>query len=190
MKNFTLVLVLALLSAITYDIVSNRYFNHKDIIVKSDTITIGGDTSFYPVYKTIYSRPDTVFIPDVDTLFLQDIDTMSIIIDYFTKKHYVDTLSGQEVDVIISESIFKNKLENRDVLIKNNRQSKIITNTLEIKPQDKLFIGGGIVTSKDMLSYQMGLKWLTKKDMLFGIDYNPIEKQISASAYFKIKRHK
>lgn len=156
-------------------------------IIKTDTIIIPGDTTFYAVYKQSKPKIDTVYVPDTDTLYLQSIDTMSVILDYFSRKQYIDTISGQETEVVISESIFKNRIEKRNVFIKNNRESKIITNLAEIKPRNKLFIGGGINVSNDRISYLAGLKLVTKKDLILGLDYNPIENQITTSVYLKIK---
>lgn len=190
MKSKSYILYFILIAIIIFLIFNRNRLLDREVVttITRDTIVLPGDEHFTEI-------TNTVKVPVTKYIYLQEpaseIDTVAIVKDYFLKRGYCDTISGQEVYVIINEQLWQNKIENRDVFIKNNRSSSIITErietTLSEKPHNKLFMGGGTSLSSDKIGFNLGLIFLNKRENIFGLSYDPINMQLNFNAYIKLR---
>lgn len=99
----------------------------------NDTITIPGDP--FPVLVNV-GQPDPVFV-DVPYIIPAVIDTMALIVDYYSKVHYADTLKNDTSALIaVFEEVTGNRIVNRSYSFQNRRSTQIIHNTT-ILPEEK-----------------------------------------------------
>jgi hypothetical protein len=77
-------------------------------------------TDTIPLYDTIWQQGDTQYV-------LQPIDTMLILMDYYAKVNYIDTVKNDSSALIVlNETIFKNRISDRVVTFQNRRPTAII----------------------------------------------------------------
>ena len=75
----------------------------------------------YAVDKPIYINSE-VIVTKYDTIRLTEIDTIYIINDYFTAKHYHDTLlNDNEAFISLAETIYRNEIVARQLYFQNKR---------------------------------------------------------------------
>jgi hypothetical protein len=73
-----------------------------------------------PIYDTVWTPGDTTYI-------LNPVDTARILRDYFARVQYLDTVKNDSSALIVlNETIFKNRIENREVIFQNRRKTAII----------------------------------------------------------------
>jgi hypothetical protein len=172
--------------------ISNIIKNKKKQTIKTvtDTVYITKTLTKYINGKDIYNV-DIVKIKS-DTVFLKKIDTIKIVEDYSTHRLYIDTLFLENGNLIIKDTIYKNKIESRYWV--SNIKDKIITKEITITEplKNSLYFGGSIFQDKlfKINSVSSSLLLKTKKDKIFilslGIDNNK-QLIIGTSYYIKIK---
>jgi len=75
----------------------------------------------YAVDKPIYVD-SAIIITKYDTIWRKQIDTIYIIEDYFTSKHYHDTLlNTNEAFISLAETIYRNEIIHRQLFFQNKR---------------------------------------------------------------------
>ena len=132
---------------------------------EADTI-IEYETTFVnkPTYKPL---PVSVLVPSkpiVDTFFtpkdtILQIDTVKIIVDYFSKVFYSDTITNDSISkIVIHDTIFQNRIFSRkpEVEIYNK-------NTIIYKTKPAVYIGGGVLLMKDKRAMEINLTHTRQK---------------------------
>jgi len=157
---------------------------------KRDTIYIVRDTTVYKEGKTIKVRVEVPkYIP-------QEADTQLILMDYFTKRFYTDTLDlGKNSYVIVEDTIIENKIFARK--FNSKITEKIINDTLFLKEPAKRQVYLGLTGGFDkvnILNYAgPSLLYKDKKDKIFGLGVglnNSKQISLQGSIYWKIKLKK
>jgi hypothetical protein len=195
--SFIITMSLVLMSNYFYnkcsvDSISNIIKNKKKQVIRTvtDTVYITKTLTKYINGKDIYNV-DIVKIKS-DTVFLKKIDTIRIVEDYSTHRLYIDTLFLENGNLIIKDTLYKNKIESRYWV--SNIKDKIITKeTFITEPlRNSLYFGGSIFQENTFKinSISTSLLLKTKKDKIFilslGIDKN--KQPILGTSYFiKIK---
>lgn len=195
--SFIITMSLVLMSNYFYnkcsvDSISNIIKNKKKQVIRTvtDTVYITKTLTKYINGKDIYNV-DIVKIKS-DTVFLKKIDTIRIVEDYSTHRLYIDTLFLENGNLIIKDTLYKNKIESRYWV--SNIKDKIITKeTFITEPlRNSLYFGGSIFQENifKINSISTSLLLKTKKDKIFilslGIDKN--KQPILGTSYFiKIK---
>lgn len=156
------------------------------------------DTIYKPVRQIVYKDGKTIYV-DVP-IYVQppkDIDTNEILKDYFAKYHYLDTLNLKDNlgYITISDTITKNKIQDRLFDAKINQ--KIIRDSIFLveDPKIKLFVGGVLGFDKTNIINFAGptLVLKDKQDKLYslGVGYsNSKSLSIQGGIYWKIKLKK
>jgi hypothetical protein len=157
---------------------------------KRDTIYIVRDTTVYKEGKTIKVRVEVPkYIP-------QEADTQLILMDYFTKRFYTDTLDlGKNSYVIVEDTIIENKIFARK--FNSKITERIINDTLFLKEPAKRQVYLGLTGGFDkvnILNYAgPSLLYKDKKDKIFGLGVglnNSKQISLQGSIYWKIKLKK
>ncbi len=136
---------------------------------------------------------DTCYIPKISYRVKIDtiIDTVFILQEYFTKNYYTDTiLNSSKGFISIADIVYQNKIISRTPTIKLYPETIIQTKTVSVitPARVKVFVGFGINAQAGFnpgLSGNFAL--LTKKDHLYSIYFDPINKQVGMNIYFKLK---
>ena len=144
---------------------------------------------------------DSIYIPKLDTLYFTDtiykdsvisriierekIDTVYIIREHFTYSTYKDTiLNDSNGLIVISDTLYRNKIKSR------YNQIKLYPQRFKPTLRNKLFLGFGVGGWIDRFSLQGSVGLLTKRDNLYTISYDPINKDVSLGMYWKLKINK
>jgi hypothetical protein len=96
-------------------------------------------TDTVPPYDTVWQSGDTQYV-------LIPIDTMAIMKDYYSKVYYRDTVKNDSsAFIVLKETIFKNRISNREIVFQNRRRTAII----EERTKAFVFGIGGTVQGLD-----------------------------------------
>jgi hypothetical protein len=172
------------------DIVKVNGKKYEVVDNKRDTIYIKRDTIVYKEGKTIKVK---VEVPKYIPL---EVDTQLILMDYFTKRFYTDTLDlGKDSYVTIEDTVVENKIFARKFT--SRITERIINDTLFLKEPAKRQIYLGLVGGFDrvnILNYAgPSLLYKDKKDKIFGLGVginNSKQISLQGSIYWKIKLKK
>jgi hypothetical protein len=172
------------------DIVKVNGKKYEVVDNKRDTIYIKRDTIVYKEGKTIKVK---VEVPKYIPL---EVDTQLILMDYFTKRFYTDTLDlGKDSYVTIEDTVVENKIFTRKFT--SRITERIINDTLFLKEPAKRQIYLGLVGGFDrvnILNYAgPSLLYKDKKDKIFGLGVginNSKQISLQGSIYWKIKLRK
>lgn len=158
------------------------------------------------VYDTVYKaeRIDTVYIPRPyavyrpgnvpeplekwDTIYIQEFDDLEkdlIINDYYSFYIYKDTIPNKYGNVVIEDTISRNKIISRGVTTSLNIPEVTKTITLVQPKRAAVFIGADLFGSKEELAagYGVNLSLKTKKDRIVEVGYNQF---FGGKGYFSI----
>jgi len=151
-----------------------------------DTITIR-DTVL-KAYPVIFV--DTNFITIYDsTIIIQHVDTSEIIRDYLAHRHGLETLvDDSNTFVSIEYHVHRNRLISVKPYIINRKPTSIITTFLpEPVSYNKYFAGIAIGRSPTSFGIGASLALLNKKDHLYNLSYDFINKDVYFTLYFNIR---
>lgn len=132
------------------------FLNEIPVIQKTDTAR-SAETSikFDSSEKNIEPKPirihDSIFVPTT-----QNIDTAEIIRRYLTAYFYVDSCRTADLSLVVSDSLFNNRITFRNYRYKILRPDSIITITTTITntlAPNYFYLGAGIIS----LGTQMGV---------------------------------
>ena len=161
-----------------------------------DTETI---TTIVTKYDTIHTTTqeyipvwNTRIIHDVDTI-TEYIDTTVVIQDYYTQYNYKDTVDLDSLGyIVINDTLFKNKLQSRQVLCNIIIPTTTITNTIyENKREFYVGLGTNVTTKGNINFVGAGLLFKTKRKQIYGLglgldnQFTPI---ITGHMYWKLGR--
>jgi len=119
--------------------------HHPDpeVIITHDTIP--GDP--FPVLVEV-GKPDPIYV-DQPYILPAIIDTMAVIVDYFSKYYYADTLKNDtSAFIALYETVQGNKIIDRKYSFQN-RRSTIINNNVFLPDKTKLYAGGMVAITPD-----------------------------------------
>jgi hypothetical protein len=151
------------------------------IETKWDTVNVT-QTEYVPKWRTrVVTEHDT--IP-------QDIDTMSILKDYYSKFHYVDTLTLDTLGyLVLNDTISKNSIMSRSFVSDISIPTTTITKEIYLKKRE-FYWGMGLNGDASQLNYLGGeFMYKNKQRNMFGVgvgvnqDLQPV---LSGRMYWKI----
>lgn len=154
----------------------------------NDTITIPGDP--FPVLVNV-GQPDPIYV-DVPYILPAVIDTMQVIVDYFSKYHYADTLKNDtSAFIAVYEEVTGNRITNRSYSFQNRRVTQIIHNTT-ILPEDKERLrvyAGAMLSMTPKQSFDLGpsIYMTTPKGYGYSYAYGINEKTHTITLVWKVK---
>ena len=158
----------------------------NDTVVKYidrvDTIILN-KTTYIP--KIVYQKVDSI------VWVHYQVDTLQILEDYFLVNYYQDTIMNDTNGLIyISDSVTRNRIVSRFPSIK--LYPHFITETITTKEplKNKVFIGLGVGRSAAEFGVSGNIGLMTKKDNLYTVSYDMINKDIYLSLYWKLKLKK
>jgi len=154
-----------------------------DIEIRYDTIK--GDSIPYPVVKY---KPVPFYRDTGSTKWkTQKIDTGAILIDYFAKYFYHDTLINNEhVFVALQDSISENKIIYRQPSI--HYFPTYITKTITIaSPTTGHIYLGGQISRFNELSFSFGILYLNNKKTAYKAAFNPFQNYYELGVFYKIR---
>jgi len=120
---------------------------------------------------------------------IQPIDTAAIVREFLTKNVYHRTLVNDTNALItLTDTVFQNKLCHGYLQAQFYSHTRIITQTTTITPpaHRKLFLGAEITMYPMDYSFAPSLLYLSKKDHVYSVSYNPFTKNIHFSTWWMI----
>lgn len=135
----------------------------------------------YPVpYKVeIPGAPgSTVTIP-------AEVDSGAVVRDYFTKRHYNDSIVNDSISIYIKEDVYRNELKRISVGYRWKAPTMVIEKT-QVKEKQLLFIGAEPYGNLNQFGLFGSLIFDTKR-AAYGYGYDPFNKMHKFSVYGKIK---
>lgn len=146
--------------------------------VKPATVTPDG-TLVAPRIEYV-DTGSTKTIIQYDTL-TEPFDTIAFLTDYMSLKFYMDSLTAQDVDVIIHDTLQFNKIHARSIQLKNNRNE-------DFYKTRKFFVGGTMGGNANSFSLGPTISYTDKKGNLWSGSYllNPDNQSVFLSYQKKI----
>lgn len=170
------------------------YFLVKSGALEGDRSENRIDTLYIPFNDTWHEKvvpvptPYVVEIPGTPgatiTIPSGPIDSLAIFIDYCTKRHYLDSLKNDSIDMFVSFNTQFNKAHDLKMRYKWHLPTLEIHKTEVVKYQN-VFIGVDITGGKDHFGVYPSAYFDTKYAM-YGYGYDPINNYHKIGAYGKI----
>ena len=169
--------------------------------IKIDTVykEVKGETVYVPKVDTIYfTRTTTKNIPYriYDTLFLPELvelepDTAAIVANYTKAYLYSDTVRNKYGNIIINDTLTRNRIYGRGVKTYLLIPEVTKTITLVQPKRNQLYFGGGLFGNEEKIlqGYEAGLMFKSKQDRVLSLSYNQIfngQHYYKAGLYFKL----
>lgn len=134
-------------------------------------------------------------ITTIDTAYSQfPFDTLDLIADYFAVKVTNDTVRGENYMLAIRDVISRNSIQSRkvtgdiNIITKTIHEIDSIYYTTECpKTRNKIFVGAAIGGWTDKVGFSPTIALNTKKDNLYAISYDVVNRMAWVNIYLKIK---
>jgi len=138
---------------------------------------------------------DTAYVPRIVNHYHTDtlIDTIEVYNDYFTINYYHDTiLDDTNGFITISDSVTQNRIVYRRPVVRIFPHIITETTTIRLKPElrNKVFMGLGVGRSVEEFGLSANVGLMTKRDNLYTISYDVLNKDIYLSMYWKLSFRK
>jgi hypothetical protein len=155
-----------------------------DVVVTHDTIP--GDP--FPVLVHV-GQPDPVYV-DQPYILPAIIDTMGVIIDYFSKYYYADTLKDDSSAFIaLYETVKGNRIIDRSFSFQNKRAT--VVNNYYPAEKTKLYAGAMVaIRPSQQLDIGPAVMLITKKGYGYSYAYGVNERTHTLSFVWKISLRK
>jgi len=157
-------------------------------IYQNDTIWMPGDTVLkpYPVVEI-----DTNYITIYDsTIIIQQVDTTAILRDYFTHRYSYNNVLVDDSNTFVSIDwhVNRNRLISVKPYVINRKPTAYITTIQEVeKKRNRYFAGIGIGRSPSSFGLAPSVALLTKREHLYSIHYDVLNKDFYFTMYWKIR---
>lgn len=166
---------------------------------KTDTISIKSDTVW------MIAQGDTVYVPKVQTItntFYKPVyrtdtlesfevlpaDTATIIARFWQKAYYSDTQTHQYGNIIIQDTVYKNRIASRRLI--TNFKIPEVTNTITVKQnKNVVYVGLNAVGSAEAPLYAVGgdISLKSRNDKIYSVGaFTTKEGKVFYQAGFKV----
>lgn len=116
------------------------------------------------------------------------VDTFAILNDYYTIRSYSDTIADTVIQAIIGEEVFQNAITAREFKYRLlRREQAVVTNTI-VKESQGIYAGLIAGGNKNYFTFIPSVSYQTKKNQMYGIGYDLMNKGIYLS--WSIRIHK
>lgn len=116
---------------------------------------------------------------------LDSMELINIILCYFTKNIYLDTLKNDTSALVcVMDTVFKNEIQNRVLIFQNRRPTAINTFMPAEKPRNRLFIGAVAGGNRKGFDFGPSALFVSKKSIAFGYQYEVLNKRHLISLYW------
>ena len=135
------------------------------------------------IFTTVSTQVPKYIYRDTGSLKIaHSIDTVEVVRDYLSKYYYSDTIKGQDAEIVINDTIFKNKISYRQVAVKNLRETKLI----DIKKR-KLYLGLKLGGNTNQFTALPSVMYQNRKEHIYTYSYDVVNENHLIGTYFKIK---
>lgn len=157
-------------------------------VSKTDTCYIAGDTVIRELPVVIPSKPDSIVPQPIPA----NIDSAAVAMAFYSKV-FGNAILVDDTSMYAGFNylIEQNRLQWFIPKVANRRPTAIIHNTSiieSVKPRNKFFAGVGIGRSMNEFGLAPSVALLTKKDHLYSVSYDLINKDMYFTMYWKIGR--
>ena len=125
----------------------------------------------------------------IDTFKLPaNVDTALILADYYKLRHYSLPIGTDSTgDLTFNTTVQYNQLGAYRITGHYKTYIRTITETKAAESKRKLFIGPTVGGGIGNFSLAASVLYINRQDRAFSVAYDPINKQVFATVYFKIK---
>lgn len=191
MKLSGTTIIIALLTIIlcfhTCDLI-NKNTEKKDRS-NIDTLYIKSKDTHHEVIKTeYYPKPYLVQIPGTPGMTLTlpaKIDSDAVVLDYFSKIIYNDSIKNDSVTIYLTEQVYKNELKRLKVGYRITAPTMSIIKT-EVRERQLAFLGFDVTGNQSHLGFYPSFYFDTRRGMIGG-GYDIINKYYKFGLYGKLK---
>lgn len=186
MKNILIIAIILLLVSWTVLFVECR--RNIDPLVITTVDTIPGDSVPYPV-EIIIKEPVPVYRDTGSVRWREmEIDTQAILVDYFAKNHYLDTLMNDTSAFISLKShVHQNRLFYDELMFQNRRATAIVTHTQQILPPGRFYLGTGAGRNPHEFDVPVSALYAGKRNLAYSVQYGLLTGDLHVLFYFQIK---
>lgn len=117
-------------------------------------------TKYIPVTKTIYKTDSIVEYE------LVNVDTSEILKDYFATRYYSDTQSVQYGKIVINDSVTKNRIASRSIILNQLIPEVTKTVTVRDKQRNQIYFGLSGAGNNDNIYAGASLMLKTRRDFI------------------------
>ena len=192
MKNAFQIVIIVLLAAILglqTCVYVNRHIDEHDSSTNTDTVFLKPTDRWHAleVPTPVTYRVEVPGAPGQTITIPAVIDSMAIVKDYFTKRHYQDSVKNDSISIFITETAFKNEIINRRMWYKWTAPTMVLKETKTVERQ-LAFAGVDILGNANTLQFIPSIYIDTRRGM-FGAGVDPFAnpKIFKASFYGKLK---
>lgn len=154
-------------------------------IVRVDTVYQYDSIPYTP--PPMFPKPGNVINQPIP----KGIDSLAVARAYFSKRMGIDTLVNDSLYLLsLSWEVQENKPTLFQPTIINRQPTTIISHTLTEAPRNKVFAGLGVGLNHTQFGLAPSVALLTKKDHLYSVSYDVINKDFGVTFYYKIKLKK
>ena len=146
------------------------------------------DTTVYvPQPYPVHHYNDTGSIVEVE--IPANIDSLEVALAYFSEWVLNDTiLNDTNGLIVVNDTISQNRIKSRSIYPKTiYPHYKIVTKTKPSIDKVKFFAGFGVSGNMNTFGMNASVLLKTKKDALYSISYDVINKDIALTMYWKLK---
>ena len=122
----------------------------------------------------------TVKIPVIEYDTIKEVDTVKVLVDYYSLKYFQDSITVEDVEIKVLDTLQKNSIFARKYLVKNLR-NKDFYNTR------KFYVGGTIGGSSTDFQIGPNISYADKNGNMFGGTYL-LDPELNRSFFFSYSR--
>jgi len=133
--------------------------------------TIKQDTHYIPVVRKVIVpliSHDTLYRPSLPP---EPINNDQVVLDYYTKRYYKDTVKNKYGDIVIEDTVTENKLVGHGVKTNLDIPTVVKTYTIEARQRTVLLFGVGMIGNKvsPLFGTEATLDLKTKSDKIYEV---------------------
>lgn len=145
----------------------------------TETILKPSDTVYTTISRVV---PKLVYRDTGSFKIAHSIDTVKVIKEHLTKNYYSDTIKGQDAEIVINDTLFRNKIAFRQVAVKNLRETKL----LDVRKR-ALYLGASMGGNSNSFTALPQISYQNRKGSIFTYQYDIANKSHLIGYQIKIK---
>ena len=185
MKSIPYIIIIALMLLLFLQRECHRCPDCPPEIVRVDTVYQYDSIPYTPPAMT--PKPGTV----IEQPIPEGIDSLAVARAYFSKRMGIDTLVNDSLYLLsLSWEVQENKPIFYQPTIIDRKPTTIISHTITEPKRNKVFAGMTVGGNPEQFGLGASIALMTKKEHLYSVSYDVINKDFGVTFYYKIRLKK